>query len=142
MAVAAGNSGQDASTSSPASEPSVFTVGATDSSDTFASFSNYGPAVDILGPGVSIMSTWINGNTVSNSLCMLFVSKLLQATLSGTSMATPHIAGLAVYILALEGKRTPAALASRLQSLATKGKIKNLPSGTVNYLAYNGNPRG
>lgn len=56
-------------------------------------------------------------------------------------MATPHVAGLAAYLLAFEGKRTPAALAARLQSLAAKDKIKNVPSGTVNYLAFNGNPR-
>ena len=65
MAVAAGNEGADAINSSPASEPTVFTVGATDSSDRLASFSNYGSVVDILAPGVSILSTWNNGGTVS-----------------------------------------------------------------------------
>jgi len=65
MAVAAGNSAVDASNSSPASEPTVFTVGATDSSDRLATFSNYGSVVDILAPGVSILSTWLNGGTVS-----------------------------------------------------------------------------
>ena len=64
MAVAAGNDGRDASNSSPASEPTVYTVGATDSSDRIASFSNYGTVVDILAPGVSILSTWLNGRTV------------------------------------------------------------------------------
>jgi subtilisin family serine protease len=63
MAVAA--EGQNASNVSPASEPSAFTVGASDSSDRFASFSNYGPALDIIAPGVSILSTWLNGGTVS-----------------------------------------------------------------------------
>lgn len=66
LAVAAGNEAQDASNSSPASEATAYTVGATDSSDRIASFSNYGTVVDILAPGVSILSTWLNGGTVSN----------------------------------------------------------------------------
>ncbi|KAJ4354772.1 hypothetical protein N0V95_003545 [Ascochyta clinopodiicola] len=127
MAVAAGNEAQDASNVSPASEPTAFTVGASDSSDAFASFSNFGTFVDIIAPGVSILSTWLNGGT---------------NTISGTSMATPHVAGLAAYILGFEGKKTPAVLAARLQTLATKNAITGLPSGTKNYLAFNGNPSG
>lgn len=127
MAVAAGNDGRDAANSSPASEPTVFTVGATDSSDRIASFSNYGSVVDILAPGVSILSTWIGGRT---------------NTISGTSMATPHVAGLGAYLLSLEGARSPAALSSRIQSLSLKNKITGVPSSTVNYLAFNGNPSG
>jgi hypothetical protein len=65
MAVAAGNDGKDASGYSPASEPTAFTVGATDSSDAIASFSNYGTVVDAFAPGVNILSTWNNGGTVS-----------------------------------------------------------------------------
>lgn len=57
-------------------------------------------------------------------------------------MATPHVAGLAAYILGFEGKRTPAALSSRLTALSLKNKISGVPSGTVNYLAFNGNPSG
>jgi hypothetical protein len=57
-------------------------------------------------------------------------------------MATPHVAGLGAYILGFEGKMTPAALSSRLQTLATKNKVTGVPSGTVNYLAFNGNPSG
>lgn len=127
FAVAAGNDGADAANSSPASEPTVYTVGATDSSDRVASFSNYGTIVDIHAPGVSILSTWLNGGTNS---------------ISGTSMATPHVAGLAAYILALEGKVTPAALSSRLTALATTGKITGLKGTTKNLLAFNGNPSG
>jgi subtilisin family serine protease len=127
FAVAAGNDGTDAAGSSPASEPTVFTVGATDSSDKLASFSNYGTIVDILAPGVAILSTWLNGGT---------------NTISGTSMATPHVAGLAAYILGLEGKKTPAALSTRLQTLSTKDKITGLKGSTKNYLAFNGNPSG
>ncbi|KAK7178499.1 subtilase [Paraphaeosphaeria sporulosa] len=126
LAVAAGNEAQSAANVSPASEPTVFTVGATDSSDAFASFSNYGSTVDGNAPGVSILSTWNNGDTVSN-------------TISGTSMASPHVAGLGAYLLALEGKTTPAALASRIQTLSNKNKITSIKIGTPNYLVYNGN---
>jgi subtilisin family serine protease len=127
FAVAAGNDGANAANYSPASEPTAFTVGATDSGDKIASFSNYGSVVDVFAPGVSILSTWNNGGTNS---------------ISGTSMASPHVAGLAAYLLGFEGKKTPAALGSRIQSLANKNKISGIPSGTVNYLAFNGNPSG
>jgi len=145
MAVAAGNEGQDASNSSPASEPTVFTVGATDSSDRLASFSNYGTIVDILAPGVNVLSTWLNGRTVSFSLLitlLLILIKPPQNSISGTSMAAPHVAGLAAYLLGLEGKKSPAALSTRIQSLSTKNAVSGLPSGTKNYLAFNGNPSG
>jgi len=54
-------------------------------------------------------------------------------------MATPHVAGLGAYILGIQGKTSPAALTSLIQSLATKNAIQGIPSGTVNYLVYNGN---
>lgn len=127
LAVAAGNEAQDASNSSPASEASAYTVGATDSSDRLATFSNYGTVVDILAPGVSVLSTWLNGGTNS---------------ISGTSMASPHVAGLAAYLLAFEGKKTPAALSARITALSLRNKITGLPSSTKNYLAFNGNPSG
>lgn len=57
-------------------------------------------------------------------------------------MAAPHVAGLGAYLLALEGAKTPAALSSRIQSLSLKNKITGVPSSTVNYLAFNGNPSG
>jgi hypothetical protein len=57
-------------------------------------------------------------------------------------MATPHVAGLGAYLLGFEGKKTPAALSARIQALALKNKITGLPSGTKNYLAFNGNPSG
>jgi subtilisin family serine protease len=127
MAVAAGNDGANAANYSPASEASAFTVGATDINDKIASFSNYGSVVDAFAPGVNILSTWIGGST---------------NTISGTSMATPHVAGLAAYLLGLEGKKTPAALSSRIITLSNKGKITGLPSGTANNLVFNGNPSG
>ncbi|KAL2255475.1 hypothetical protein VTK26DRAFT_3272 [Humicola hyalothermophila] len=127
LAVAAGNENTDARYSSPASESSVCTVGATDSRDRKSSFSNYGSVVDIHAPGTNILSAWIGSSSASN-------------TISGTSMASPHIAGLGAYLLALEGKRSPEALCSYIKSTANSGVISGLPSGTVNQLAFNGNP--
>ncbi|KAK2592734.1 Cuticle-degrading protease [Conoideocrella luteorostrata] len=127
LAVAAGNDHRDASGFSPASEPTVCTVGSTDSSDSLSSFSNYGQVVDILAPGSNILSTWLGGGT---------------NTISGTSMATPHIVGLAAYIAGLEGFPGAQALCERLQNLATRNAISNVPGGTVNLLGFNGNPSG
>ncbi|KAF2800149.1 serine protease [Melanomma pulvis-pyrius CBS 109.77] len=120
--IAAGNSNDDAQFYSPASEPSACTVGATDSQDVRASFSNYGAIVDVFAPGVQVLSTWIGGTT---------------NTISGTSMATPHVVGLAAYLLAFEGIPT-SSLCARIVELSQKGKITNVPSGTVNLLAFNG----
>ncbi|KAI1103888.1 subtilisin-like protein [Jackrogersella minutella] len=127
LAVAAGNDNQNAANSSPASEPSVCTVGATTSTDARASYSNYGSVVDIFAPGTNILSAWKGGST---------------NTISGTSMATPHIAGLGAYLLALEGKKTPQELCSFIASTANSGVLTSIPSGTVNKLAFNGNPSG
>ncbi|KHN96324.1 Subtilisin-like serine protease PR1A [Metarhizium album ARSEF 1941] len=124
LAVAAGNDNRDAKNTSPASEPTVCTVGATASDDNRSTFSNYGKVVDIFAPGTGILSTWIGGQT---------------NTISGTSMATPHIAGLAAYISGLKGRSNPEDLCKTIQDTSTKKAIRNVPSGTVNYLAYNGN---
>jgi len=130
MGVAAGNDGRSAALTSPASEPSACTVGATDKNDALASYSNYGSIVDILAPGSEIISTWIRNPTDTN-------------TISGTSMATPHVVGLAAYLLGLEGPRAPGALCDRIKTLSTKSKISlglvPLLAGTKNNLAYNGN---
>ncbi|KAF1808170.1 subtilisin-like protein [Eremomyces bilateralis CBS 781.70] len=129
MAVAAGNDGKDANNYSPASETTACTVGATDSDDAIASFSNFGSVVDIFAPGVDILSSWIGGTTATNSI-------------SGTSMATPHIAGLGAYLLKKDGKVSPAELCARIKELAIKDAISGVPSDTVNYIAFNGNPSG
>lgn len=126
VAVAAGNDGVDAKNTSPASEPTVCTVGATDINDAKPSFSNFGSLVDIFAPGVNIKSSWIGSNSAVN-------------TISGTSMATPHVAGLAAYLLALEGLKSPATLMTRIQTVSTKNVITSAGSGSKNYLAYNGN---
>ncbi|KAM4064988.1 subtilase family protein [Hirsutella rhossiliensis] len=123
LAVAAGNDNSDASNTSPASEPTVCTVGASDISDNRSSFSNYGAPVKIFAAGTNILSTWLNGGT---------------NTISGTSMATPHITGLGAYLAALEGFSSPQALCSRIQELATKNALSGVPDGTVNLLAFNG----
>lgn len=111
---------------SPASAANAVTVGATTSADAWASYSNFGAGVDILAPGTSITSAWIGSTTAVN-------------TISGTSMATPHITGLVLYLKALEGLTTPAATIARLKALGTSSIISGVPSGTVNLLGYNGN---
>ncbi|KAG9236440.1 putative cuticle-degrading protease [Amylocarpus encephaloides] len=123
--VAAGNSNANIAGYSPASEPSAITVGAIDSGDVRASFSNYGALLDIWAPGVNTLSAWIGSNTATN-------------TISGTSMATPHIAGLVAYLISLEGLATPDAVVTRLQALATSGKVSDVKA-SKNLIAYNGN---
>ncbi|KAF2169741.1 hypothetical protein M409DRAFT_52248 [Zasmidium cellare ATCC 36951] len=123
--VAAGN-GIDASNVSPASAPSAITVGAVDSDNARGYFSNFGTTVDIHGPGVDITSAWIGSNSAVN-------------TISGTSMATPHIAGLAVYLKALEsGLDSVSAITARIIELATEGQVSDV-MGSPNLIGYNGN---
>ncbi|KAI0455667.1 subtilisin-like protease PR1K [Xylaria acuta] len=122
MAVAAGNEAEDASNSSPASEPSVCTVGATDKTDALSYFSNFGQLVDVLAPGSDIESTWPGGNT---------------NTISGTSMASPHVAGIGAYFLGL-GAATPADLCDYIASQAQTGAISGVPSGTTDGIIQNG----
>ncbi len=122
-AIAAGNSTANACNYSPARVPEAITVGSTTSSDALSSFSNYGSCVDILAPGSSITSAWHTSNTATN-------------TISGTSMATPHVAGAAALYLFSNPTATPASIASALTSSATPNKISGLPSGTPNLLLY------
>ncbi|KAJ4256100.1 hypothetical protein ACHAPJ_007441 [Fusarium lateritium] len=121
LAVAAGNEGTDASKSSPASEASACTVGATTRNDTLAYYSNFGEIVDVLAPGTDILSTWPGGKT---------------NTISGTSMASPHVAGLGAYFLGLGEKAE--GLCDYIVSAALDGVISSVPSGTVNKLINNG----
>lgn len=123
MVVAAGNSSADACTSSPASEPSAITVGATTSNDAMATYSNYGACVDIFGPGSSITSAWNTSATAIN-------------TISGTSMATPHVTGVAALVLATSPTSSPAAVASFLTSHATSNRLSSLGAGSPNFLVY------
>lgn len=127
MAVAAGNDGRPADATSPASEPTACTIGATVKDDSVATYSNFGRFVDIFAPGTAILSTWNGGPDDTN-------------TISGTSMATPHIVGLAAYLTTLEGSRNPNDLCERMVTLATDGVLTG-PAVLVtdNKLAYNGN---
>ncbi|WP_240037747.1 S8 family peptidase [Glycomyces paridis] len=113
FAIAAGNEGQDACNVSPGSEPSAITVGATDQTDTQTSWSNYGECVDILAPGAAITSAWIDAVDAEN-------------TISGTSMATPHVAGVAALYLESNPEATPEEVAAAL----TEGAVADAVSGT------------
>ena len=123
--VAAGNETADASTKSPASVAQAITVGATDNSDAFASFSNFGSLVDINAPGVSITSAWYTSNTATK-------------VLSGTSMTTPHVTGAAALYLESNPGATPQQVADALADNATTSVITGIPAGTVNKLLYTG----
>jgi PKD repeat protein len=124
-AISAGNSTADACNQSPASAPHAITVGATTSADAFASFSNYGSCVKISAPGYNITSLWIGASGTTN-------------TISGTSMAAPHVAGVAALYLSANPSATPAQVLSALTSNATANVITALPAGTPNLLLYSG----
>jgi len=121
--IASGNSGVNASTQSPADVTEAITVGATSSSDVFASWSNYGSVLDLSAPGVSITSDWYSSNTATN-------------TISGTSMAAPHVTGAVALYLEANPTSTPAQVVSAMVANATSGVITSLPSGTPNKLLY------
>ncbi|MEU2911052.1 S8 family peptidase [Streptomyces massasporeus] len=120
-AVAAGNSSTTASSSSPARVAEAITVGATTSTDAKASYSNYGSALDIFAPGSSITAGWHTSDTATN-------------TISGTSMATPHVAGAAAVYLAGHASSTPAQVATALVNGAVTGKVTSAGSGSPNRL--------
>ncbi|KAL4907562.1 hypothetical protein BDW74DRAFT_176314 [Aspergillus multicolor] len=133
FAVAAGNDNADACSYSPAAAEKAVTVGASTLADERAYFSNYGKCTDIFAPGLNILSTWIGSNTAVN-------------TISGTSMASPHIAGLLAYFVSLQPSKdsafavefTPEKLKKDIISIATEGILSDIPSDTPNLLAWNG----
>jgi subtilisin family serine protease len=128
FAVAAGNGNflgiaANACNYSPARVPEAITVGATDKTDKKASFSNYGSCVDIFAPGVSITSAWYTNTTATS-------------TISGTSMASPHVAGVAALYLQSNPGATPAGVASALIAGATLNKVTSAGSGSPNRLLF------
>jgi subtilisin family serine protease len=124
-AIAAGNDNQNACNASPARTPAAITVGATTSTDARASFSNLGTCLDVFAPGQAITSAWIGSATATN-------------TISGTSMASPHVAGAAALYLAANPGATPAAVRDALVANATKNVVTNPGTGSPNALIYNG----
>jgi subtilisin family serine protease len=124
-AVAAGNSNANACNYSPARVAAALTVGATTSSDARSSFSNFGSCVDIFAPGSSITSAWHTSNSATN-------------TISGTSMASPHVAGAAALYLGNNPGASPGAVANALINNATTGVLSSIGSGSPNRLLYVG----
>ena len=118
LAVAAGNESQNACNVSPASASAAYTTAASDRTDLRASFSNYGSCVDGYAPGVAIKSAWLTGTR----------------TISGTSMASPHVAGVGALYKSAFGDASSATVASWINSNASAGVIRSNPSGTPNRL--------
>ncbi|KAF3914175.1 Oryzin [Dactylellina cionopaga] len=135
VVVAAGNDGSNAKNFSPASAPNALTIGALEAVTgnnnqiTFkmASFSNYGTAVDVLAPGVNVLSTWADSDNAT-------------ASLSGTSMATPFVAGLAAYFIGMVGQSglSPADVAAEIIGTAVTGQITGNLKNSPNKIAFNG----
>jgi aqualysin 1 len=122
-AIAAGNSNANAANSSPARVAEAITVGATTMTDARSSFSNFGSVVDIFAPGSSILSAWFSSDTAT-------------ATLSGTSMATPHVAGVAARFLQANPTASTATVRNEIVNQATLNHLSGVPSGTANRLLF------
>jgi len=122
---AAGNSyGADACTFSPAGAPGGLAVGATDKTDTMAVYSNAGTCVGVLAPGTDITSLWMGADGATN-------------TISGTSMATPHVAGVAALYLASNPSAAPKDVFDAITNASTKSVIQGMRPNTVNRLLFN-----
>ncbi|GLY24756.1 S8 family peptidase [Micromonospora sp. NBRC 101691] len=122
-AVASGNSNANACNFSPASVPTALTVNASQSNDARASFSNWGTCTDLFAPGVGVLSAWHTSNTATNSI-------------SGTSMASPHVAGAAARVLQVNPSWTPAQVHSYIVSQATTNVVTSPGTGSPNRLLY------
>lgn len=123
IAVAAGNSNTDACTQSPARAANAITTGSTTTSDARSSFSNFGTCVDIFAPGSGILSAWFSSTTAT-------------ATLSGTSMASPHVAGAAALYKQANPSASSTTIRNALVNNATSGVLTGIGSGSPNRLLY------
>ncbi|KAL7823143.1 serine protease [Trichoderma gracile] len=121
---AAGNKGIPATFISPASADKVMTVGSINSDWQESNFSNFGPQVNILAPGEDVLSAYVSTNTATR-------------VLSGTSMAAPHVAGLALYLMALEDFGSTQKLTERIVQLGMKNKVVNLMTDSPNLIIHN-----
>ena len=121
--VASGNSAADACGFSPASTALALSVNASDIGDNRAGFSNFGLCTDIYAPGVSVLSAWIGSNVATN-------------TISGTSMASPHVAGLAALFLQTKPSATPTEVGDVLKLNSQSGQIVGNIGATANLLAH------
>jgi len=115
MVVAAGNDNRNACNYSPASTPEAITVAASDNRDTKATFSNFGNCVHVFGPGVGITSAWIGSTGAIN-------------TISGTSMACPHVAGQVAKFLETDPSASAPVAKAWIQSTAQEGIVKSIPA--------------
>ena len=143
VVVAAGNENQSACNVSPARAANAITVGATTSTDARASFSNWGGCLDIFAPGENITSAWVGytgggggGGGGGGDGTQPFIASTNTNTISGTSMASPHVAGVAALYLQGSPSAAPATVASAIISNATTGVVTGAGTGSPNRLLY------